>query len=177
MIGVSPERYFLKTARLGFRCWTADDLSLARELWGEIEVTRFFGGPFSDEEIKVRLERELERMEKYRFQYWAIHLLSDSEFVGCCGLRPYRPHEEVHELGFHLRPRYWGRGLAVEAARAAIAYAFETIGAKGLSAGHHPGNVNSKKVIEKLGFVYSHEEHFPALGMDIPYYMLARNGK
>jgi hypothetical protein len=36
--------------------------------------------------------------------------------------------------------------------------------------------VNSKKVIEKLGFVYSHNEHFPALRMDIPYYLLARNG-
>jgi ribosomal-protein-alanine N-acetyltransferase len=176
MIGESLERHFLKSARLGFRCWTADDLPLARALWGDIEVTRFFGGPFSEEEIKVRLERELERMATYRFQYWVIQLLSDNESVGCCGLRPYRPHEEVHELGFHLRPKYWGQGLAAEAARVAIAYAFETIGAKGLSAGHHPGNVNSKKVIEKLGFVYSHNEHFPALGMDIPYYLLARNG-
>jgi [ribosomal protein S5]-alanine N-acetyltransferase len=60
----------------------------------------------------------------------------------------------------------------VEAARAAIAYGFDVIKAKGLSAGHHPGNVNSKKVIEKLGFQYSHEENFPALGMDIPYYLL-----
>jgi ribosomal-protein-alanine N-acetyltransferase len=85
-----------------------------------------------------------------------------------------RPQEEVHELGFHLRPKFWGQGLAVEAARAAIVYAFERIGAKGLSAGHHPGNVNSKKVIEKLGFRYSHDEHFPALGMNIPYYLMGR---
>jgi len=177
MIGVSPEWYFLKSARLGFRCWMADDLPLARELWGDIEVTRFFGGPFSEEDIKARLHRELVRMETHGFQYWAIHLLSDNEFVGCCGLRPYRPQDQVHELGFHLRPKYWGQGLAAEAGRAAIAYAFETIGAKGLSAGHHPGNVNSKKVIEKLGFVYSHDEHFSALGMDIPYYLLARNGR
>jgi [ribosomal protein S5]-alanine N-acetyltransferase len=172
MIDASPARYFLKSARLGFRCWRQDDLALAHELWGDIEVTRFFGGPFSAEQIVARFHRELGRLEEHGFQYWAIHLLSDNDFVGCCGLRPYRPLEEIHELGFHLRPKYWGQGLAVEAARAAIAYAFQTVGAKGLSAGHHPGNVNSKKVIEKLGFRYSHDEHFPAVGMDIPYYLL-----
>jgi RimJ/RimL family protein N-acetyltransferase len=65
--------------------------------------------------------------------------------------------------------------LAPEAASAVIAFAFETIRAKGLSAGHHPSNVNSKKVLEKLGFQYTHDEYFPSLGMNIPYYLLARS--
>jgi RimJ/RimL family protein N-acetyltransferase len=174
MSGTLTEPYFLKSARLGFRRWTNSDLPLARELWGDIEVTRFFGGPFSEEEIRLRLERETARMNTHGFQYWPIHWLSDNDHVGCCGLRLYRPHEEIHELGFHLRPKYWGRGLAMEAARAVIAFAFETVGAKGLSAGHHPGNANSKKVLEKLGFHYTHDEYFPALGIHIPYYLLAR---
>lgn len=55
-----------------------------------------------------------------------------------------------------------------------IDFAFGTIGAKGLSAGHHPQNLASKKVIEKLGFRYSHDEFFPTLGMDIPYYLLTQ---
>jgi [ribosomal protein S5]-alanine N-acetyltransferase len=168
------EPYFLKSERLGFRCWSKDDLPLARELWGDIGVTRFFGGPFSDEEIRQRLEREITRMNAYQFQYWPIHLLSDNGHVWCCGLRPYRLEDDVHELGFHLRPKYWGRGLAPEAARAVIDFAFETIGAKSLSAGHHPQNVASKKVLEKPGFQYSHHEFFATLGMDIPYYMLTR---
>jgi [ribosomal protein S5]-alanine N-acetyltransferase len=174
MASAVAESYFLKSARLGFRCWTRDDLPLARELWGDVEVTRFFGGPFSEEEISERLEREIGRMNIHQFQYWPIHLLSDNEHVGCCGLRPYRLEDKIHELGFHLRPTYWGRGLALEAARAAIGYAFETTGAKGLSAGHHPGNVNSKKVLEKLGFQFTHDEYFAALGMSIPYYLLAK---
>jgi hypothetical protein len=37
---------------------------LAHELWGDIEVTRFFGGPFSSEEIDQRLEREIARMRR-----------------------------------------------------------------------------------------------------------------
>ncbi len=167
-----PTSYFLRSERLGFRCWSREDLPFARELWGDLQVTRFFGGPFSDEEIAERFEREFTRMETYGFQYWPIHLLSDGEYVGCCGLRPYRMEEQIHELGFHLRPKYWGRGLAVEAARAAIAFSFNTIGARSLAAGHHPENVVSKKVLEQLGFRYTHDELFPALGMQIPYYLL-----
>jgi RimJ/RimL family protein N-acetyltransferase len=64
----------------------------------------------------------------------------------------------------------------VEAARAVIAFSFETIGAKSLSAGHHPQNAASKKVLEKLGFQYTHDEFFAALGMDIPYYLLIGPG-
>lgn len=172
--GLGPNGYFLKSARLGFRCWTRDDLPLAQQLWGDVEVTRFFGGPFSDEEIARRLDREIGRMSEYQFQYWPIHLLSDNEHVGCCGLRPYRLEDGIPELGFHLRPKYWRQGLAGEAAQAVIDFAFETVGARALSAGHHPENVNSKKVLEKLAFHYSHNEYFPALRIEIPYYFLPR---
>lgn len=166
--------YFLKSERLGFGYWAKEDLRLAQDLWGDIEVTRFFGGPFGDEEIARRLNVELERRAVHGFQYWPIFLLSSGEHVGCCGLRPYRPKEEIHELGFHLRPKFWGQGMAVEAAKTVIAYGFETIRAKGLSAGHHPENTVSKKVIERLGFKYSHDEFFEVLGMDIPYYLLMK---
>jgi ribosomal-protein-alanine N-acetyltransferase len=164
--------YFMKSARLGFRCWSLDDLPLARELWSDIEVTRFLGGPFPDEEIGQRLEREIARMNAHQFQYWPIYLLSSSEHVGCCGLRPYRPEEQIPELGLHLRPRYWGQGLASEAARRVIQYTFKTIGAKGLSAGHHPENSTSKKLLAKLGFEYTHDEFYAPLQMNLPYYLL-----
>jgi RimJ/RimL family protein N-acetyltransferase len=113
-------------------------------------------------------------MNTYQFQYWPIHLLSDNEHVGCCGLRPYKLEDGVPELGFHLRPKHWGRGLAPEAARAVIDFAFRMVGAKGLSAAHHPQNLASNKVIEKLGFRCSHHEFFDKVGIDIPYYLLTR---
>jgi RimJ/RimL family protein N-acetyltransferase len=148
MAGAAADRYFLKSERLGFRYWAKDDLPLAQELWGNLEVTRFFGGPFSEEQIRARFKREMARRLVHGFQYWVIELLENGEFVGVCGLRPYRPAEEIVELGFHLRPK--------------------------LAAGHHPENLNSKKVMEKLGFQYSHDEKFEELGMEIPYYMLQR---
>jgi ribosomal-protein-alanine N-acetyltransferase len=166
--------YFLESPRLGFRWWSHDDLPLTRELWGDLEVTKFFGGPFSEEEIARRLQVELDRAAAHNFQYWPMHLLDGGEFVGCCGLRPYKLEQGIPELGFHLCPKFWGRGLAPEAATAVIQHAFDSFGAQALSAGHHPDNGNSKKVLQRLGFHYSHDEYFPALGINIPYYLLRR---
>jgi ribosomal-protein-alanine N-acetyltransferase len=110
MGGVVHEIYFLKSERVGFRLWSKEDLPLARELWGDSEVTRYFGGPFSEEEIAERLELEISRMEKYGFQYWPIHLLTDDKHVGCCGLRPYRLEEGIPEFVTRVMSflRRWG---------------------------------------------------------------------
>ena len=53
-----------------------------------------------------------------------------------------------------------------------IGYAFRTLGAPALAAGHHPDNQNSQKVPARLGFRHTHQEFFPALGIEIPYYLL-----
>jgi len=108
-------------------------------------------------------------------QYWPIFLLDSGEFVGCCGLRPYpstEPVEIVYELGFHLRPQFWGLGLAMEAARAVIAHAFDDLAATSLFAGHHPDNAASARLLGKLGFRYDHHEFYAPTGREHPSYLL-----
>ena len=168
-----PE-YFLKTARLGFRRWATDDLPLALALWGDLEVTRFVGGPFSYEQIEERLRNEIASMKAHRVQYWPLFLLCGDAHVGCAGLRPYDLKEQVYEMGFHLRPAYWGRGLAVEAGRAVVSLAFTALGARALFAGHHPANPASRAVLEKLGFCFTHEEFYAPTGLRHPSYRLSR---
>lgn len=155
--------YFLKTARLGFRQWSMEDFPLAVSLWGDVSVTRLIGGPFSEREVRERLNKEIASTQAHGVQYWPVFLLSDGDFVGCCGLRPYRPEEKICELGFHFRPGYWGKGLAGEAAQEVIRHA-ESLGLKALFAGHHPENLASQKVLEKLGFSFTHEELYAPTG-------------
>ena len=57
--------YFLKTARLGFRRWSTSDLPLALALWGDPQVTRFIGGPFSHEQIEEKLRNEIASMNAH----------------------------------------------------------------------------------------------------------------
>ena len=164
--------YFLQTERLGFRPWCADDLALAIGLWGDAAVTRLIGGPFSGEQVRTRLAREIANMDTYGVQYWPVFLISGDEHVGCCGLRPYRLEQGIYEIGFHLRTPYHRRGLAVEAAQAVMAYAFHPLGVSALFAGHHPANAPSRRVLEKLGFRYTHDEFYPPTGLNHPSYLL-----
>jgi RimJ/RimL family protein N-acetyltransferase len=163
--------YFLTTARLGFRSWREEDLPLARELWGDGEVAALIGGPFDEQAIRAKLDKEIANGE-YDMQYWPIFLLENDRHVGCAGLRPYR--EKTYELGFHLRKEFWGKGLASEAGRAVIDYGFGKLGAEALFAGHHPANGGSRHVLLKLGFVYTHDEIYAATRKMHPSYLLRR---
>jgi RimJ/RimL family protein N-acetyltransferase len=55
--------YFLRTSRLGFRQWSADDLPLALALWGDPEVSRFLGGPFPPRAVERKLATEIENLQ------------------------------------------------------------------------------------------------------------------
>jgi RimJ/RimL family protein N-acetyltransferase len=164
--------YFLQSKRLGFRVWSDADMDLAMGLWGDPDVTRLIGGPFSREQVQERLSREIATMQLHGVQYWPIFLLGTGAHVGCCGLRPYRSAERIHEIGIHLRKAYWGQGYAPEATRAVMAYAFETLGVKELFAGHNPSNEASRRLLRKMGFRYVRDEYYPPTGLNHPSYIL-----
>ena len=166
--------HLLKTARLVLRCWSEGDLPLALELWGDPAVTALIGGPFTVEMIRERLQREIDLLQQCGVQYWPAFLTDGAQFIGCAGLRPYRVESGVYELGVHLRPAFQGKGFAREAAGAVVDYAFETLHAAALFAGHHPQNEPSRRLLAKLGFVATHEELYAPTGLMHPSYLLRR---
>jgi RimJ/RimL family protein N-acetyltransferase len=88
--------------------------------------------------------------------------------------RDFGPHpaqEAALELGFHLRPSFWGQGLATEAALAVLEYAFSTLGIETIFAGHHPSNDASRRVLGKIGFVYVGDEFYAPSGVMEPIYV------
>jgi RimJ/RimL family protein N-acetyltransferase len=101
-----------------------------------------------------------------------MFLLATGEPVGCCGLRPYKSEMKIVEIGAHLRRVFWGQGYAPEAARAVMGYAFNTLGVKALFAGHNPANEASRRLLEKLGFRYTHDEYYSPTGLNHPSYTL-----
>jgi RimJ/RimL family protein N-acetyltransferase len=70
-----------------------------------------------------------------------------------CGLIRRDGLEDV-DIGYALLPRFWSRGYAVEAARAAKAYAKDVIGLKRIVAIVDPANEDSIRVLEKIGLRY-----------------------
>ena len=164
--------YFLRSERLGFRQWSEADIDLAMGLWGDPEVTKLIGGPLSRAHVQERLSQEFATLQTHGVQYWPMFLLATGEHVGCCGLRPYKTEERIYEIGVHLRKAYWGQGYAPEATQAVMEYAFNTLGVKALFAGHNPANAASRRVLQKLGFRYTHDEYYPPTGLHHPSYLL-----
>lgn len=166
--------YVFKTERLVFSEWTEEDLPLAQKLWGNEKVTRFIcaGRVMSDEQIVSRLKQEIENDQKFQTQYWPIFSLKTGELVGCCGLRPYG--KDQYQLGFHLLPEFWKKGYAIEAASVVTDYAFGTLEAEYLFAGHHPDNKASARVLKKLGFCFVGDEFYEPTGLYHPSYLLVQ---
>ncbi len=80
---------------------------------------------------------------------WALLEADGGAFVGALGFNHLAP---VSELAWHLRPDHWGRGLAAEAARAALAWlAAERPGAA-VQAFIDPANTASIRLARRLGF-------------------------
>ena len=53
-----------------------------------------------------------------------------------------------------------------------IRHAFEVLGLRGLFARHHTDNCGSGRILEKLGFRYTHEERMAQTGLNHPCYLL-----
>ncbi|MCA3012026.1 MAG: GNAT family N-acetyltransferase, partial [Myxococcaceae bacterium] len=80
---------------------------------------------------------------------------TSGDFLGMVGLArvsfeaPFTPAVEV---GWRLKRSAWGQGLATEAARAAVAFAFTALGLRELVSFTVPANQPSRRVMQKLGF-------------------------
>ena len=146
----------LPSVRLKFRSWTEADTALAEALWCDPEVTRFFGGPMTREQAHARLQTECERDRSLGLQYWPIFLRESSEFAGCAGLRPWSKDPKIIEVGVNLMRAAWGQRLGEEALLAVLAHGFDTLNMPVIVAGHGIDHDNSRKLLERVGFSYTH---------------------
>ncbi|MDQ6694564.1 MAG: GNAT family N-acetyltransferase, partial [Chloroflexota bacterium] len=79
--------------------------------------------------------------------------------------------EEI-EVAYLLDKPYWGQGLATEAARAALSYAFDTLQLDRIVAVTRPENKGSKHVLDKIGLKFERHAHYYKL--DCSYYSISR---
>jgi len=60
------------------------------------------------------------------------------------------------ELGYWIGKPFWGQGLMPEAVKELLHHGFEDLGMTTIWCGYYEGNEKSKRVQEKVGFVYHH---------------------
>ena len=75
------------------------------------------------------------------------------EFLGRISIRQ-EPEDNHWNIGFWTHPAHQGKGIMTEAGKMIVIYAFEILQLKRLSFNHFLFNNRSKRVCEKLGFIY-----------------------
>ncbi len=100
---------------------------------------------------------------------WAVTLRGSDTLLGAIGLTP-EEGADAAELGYWISPTHWGSGIATEAARAVVAFGFESLGLPVLTSGYFEDNPPSGRVLRKLGFVETGRVMRPCLaaGGEVP---------
>jgi ribosomal-protein-alanine N-acetyltransferase len=145
----------LVTERLRLRAPVPGDATALLAVLGDPEVTRYHNVPTLTtlEEAQGLLERLEQRQAAHDTVRWAIELVEHGEMIGTVGLLRFDFEHRHAELGYEIARRWWGRGLAPEAAAAVVGYGFSVMGFHRIEAGVLPGNAASVRVLQKLGFV------------------------
>ncbi|TMW71872.1 GNAT family N-acetyltransferase [Alteribacter natronophilus] len=144
----------LETARLRLRPFQLEDAPDLFSYASSALVSRFLPWEahrtLSDSEEFVSFI--LKQYEEGRPAPWAVELKETGNVIGTIDFVAWFPEHRRAELGFVLSEEYWGRGLIAEAARRVIAYGFDYLDLVKIKAPAITENVQSRRVLEKLGF-------------------------
>jgi ribosomal-protein-alanine N-acetyltransferase len=88
---------------------------------------------------------------RFGFGLMLIERREDGEALGMCGLlkRDYLDHPDI---GYSLLDRHVGHGYVAEAAAATLRWGWEKFAMRTIVASTAPGNEDSVRVLERLGF-------------------------
>ncbi len=145
----------LTTERLILRNWTEADRPLFRRINADEQVMAFFPFRRSAAEADALMDRLRRGIDARGYGLAAAVTRLGGEVVGFVGiqeanLEPAIPDGSV-EIGWRLAPEYWGRGYVTEAARAWLAFGFETLGLAEIVSFAVRDNHRSTAVMQRLG--------------------------
>jgi RimJ/RimL family protein N-acetyltransferase len=140
----------IPTRSLLLRTVTMDDVDRVARSW------RLDGQPLSRSEAEHKVETMLanhRRNAEGDFVHLCLAIVHQDtgEFIGWCGLDHRDRTNPAPVLFYLLKAAYRGRGLATEAARALLDYAFAELAQARIEGYAALENVASKRVMEKIG--------------------------
>jgi len=143
----------LTTERLEIDRFTSGDADFALELVNGPSFLRFIGdkGVRSLDDARAYLrDGPLASYERHGHGLWRVSLGDGGVPIGMCGLLR-REAVEDPDIGFAFLPAYWGKGYALEAARAVIAYGRDVLELPRIVAFTAVANERSARLLEQLG--------------------------
>lgn len=144
----------LESPRLRLRPHRDDDVDALFALQSDLRVMRYWSHPAWTErrQAEERLAHIYRQMREDDVYVWAIADRVSDRLIGGTALFAIQ-REQLHaEIGYSLMPDFQGRGLAQEAVRLVLTFAFEQLGMERIEADIDPRNTPSCRLVERLGF-------------------------
>lgn len=146
---------FLQTERLILRPPSEGDADEEFRLLNSPQVMRHPGGPREAAAIAEMHARNMANFAEHGFGFFTLVDRASDAMVGQCGIGPIEtplaPIKGEIQVGWRLREEFWRRGLAFEAVRAVLDWAFAERGLRVVYALTSEGNEPSWRLMEKLG--------------------------
>lgn len=149
-----PKIIELSTDRLQLRQWRASDTDAFAQLSADPRVMEYLLGPMDASASLTMQERIMLLIAERGWGFWALELKETQQFIGFTGLHiplPELPFSPAVEIGWRLAFDHWGKGYAVEAARAALDFGFNTLQLDEIVSFTAQPNLRSQSVMQKLG--------------------------
>jgi RimJ/RimL family protein N-acetyltransferase len=143
----------LQTVRLILRPLTGADAPAVQLLASDREVARStlnIPHPYPEGAAAAWIRTHPAAFAHGDLAVFGIELQQGGELVGTCGLRLEAGHSRA-EIGYWIGRDFWGRGVATEAARAVVEYAFAHLQLRRVHAHHYSRNPASGAVLAKIG--------------------------
>jgi [ribosomal protein S5]-alanine N-acetyltransferase len=147
----------LETERMVLRRMELSDVDNLMGIFSDPVAMRYYPSTKSRREAEEWVRWTLSSYRDHGFGLWVALLKDSGEFAGQCGLtvQEVEGQEEV-EIGYLFLRRFWGRGLATEAAIAARDHGF-ALGYRRLISIIDPQNLASRRVAERTGLTLEKE--------------------
>ncbi|MEM7525568.1 MAG: GNAT family N-acetyltransferase, partial [Pseudomonadota bacterium] len=151
----------IETARLTMTPPTLADLSAYKAFYAVSDVTvGGYRGRRSDEEVRSILARDIDHWAAKGFGMFLLRRKGEAEVVGGTGLA--HPDDwPSHELTWWLMPDARGGGLATEASRAVIDWAYRDLGWSVVETHMRDENAPARNLAARLGGVVDRRDMFP----------------
>lgn len=145
----------LETERLELRAIGRGDAELQFRHLNSPAIMEHLGGPLTLEAIEAKHAKAMDQFAGEDFSFLLVFEKEAGELVGHCGLKrvdhPAASNIGDFEIGWLIREDRWRLGLALEAVRAVLGWAFETHDAPHVVALTADRNEPSWRLMEKLG--------------------------
>ena len=163
----------LETKRLLLRPWQEQDAQSLYEYAKDPQVGPAAGWP---PHTDVENSRQIIRHVLCAPETYAV-CWKTGEAIGSVGLKlkgntDMTDRDDACELGYWIGRPFWGQGLIPEACEVLLRHGFEELGMNAIWCGYYDGNQKSRRVQDKLGFVY----HHTAQAVEVPLLNEIRTG-